>query len=74
MELRRREKRKREGEAISGRGTKALSVNSQFEDLTVPLDCLGTTGMGGGINFRYYRAAGQRSSSGAADKIFHPPV
>lgn len=53
-----KKERGREGEAISGHGTKAFSVNSQFEDLTVPLDCLGTTGMGGGINFRYYRAAG----------------
>lgn len=58
--------------AITGGGTKAFSVNSQFEDLTLPLNCLGTTGTGGGINFRYYQTAGVQSSQGTADKIFHP--
>lgn len=58
--------------AITGCGTKGLSVNSQFEDLTLPLNCLGATGTFGGINFRYYQTAGYTAPQAPQTKSFIP--
>lgn len=57
---------------ITGHGAEGLSVNSQFEDLTLPLNCLGTTGKGGGIKVRYYQTAGHTAPKAPQTKSFIP--